>query len=124
MLAIAFAPLTLPRLAHMPAVFDAVDGFKDSAGHRLLIWSFVGTRISERPALGWGLDSSRAIPGGKYEIRPGQARLPLHPHNAALQIWLELGGIGALPAAALIALLWYRIRGATWPQALCRRRRR
>jgi O-antigen ligase len=27
--------------------------------------------------------------------------LPLHPHNGALQVWLELGGIGALIAAAL-----------------------
>ena len=69
-LGIIFAPLTLPKLAHIPALFDAVDDFKESAGHRLLIWSFTGNRIAEHPVLGWGLDSSRAIPGGGIVIRP------------------------------------------------------
>lgn len=114
---VTLAPLTLPRLAHMPRLFDTVDGFKESAGHRLLIWSFVGNRIAEHPVLGWGLDSSRAIPGGGIVIRPPhETWLPLHPHNAALQVWLELGGVGVLPFVALLALLWYRVAGAGWPR--------
>ncbi len=114
---VILAPLTLPKLAHMPQVFDAVDDFKESAGHRLLIWSFVGNRIAEHPILGWGLDSSRAIPGGGIVIRPpGETWLPLHPHNAALQVWLELGAVGVLPFVALLALLWYRVAGAGWPR--------
>jgi len=117
MLFVILAPLTLPRLAHMPKVFDAVDGFKESAGHRLLIWSFVGNRIADHPVLGWGLDSSRAIPGGGIVIRPPhETWLPLHPHNAALQVWLELGAVGVLPFVALLALLWYRVAGAGWPR--------
>ncbi len=114
--AILTAPLTLPGLAHVPGVFAAVDGFKDSAGHRLLIWSFAGERIAERPFAGWGLDAARAIPGAKDEIRRGQTWLPLHPHNAALQLWLELG----LPGAALFALfvgwLWLCLAEARWPR--------
>src|SRR5205814_9983979 len=39
MLAIMTAPVTLPRLGHLPSVFATADAFKDSAGHRLLIWS-------------------------------------------------------------------------------------
>jgi O-antigen ligase len=31
--------------------------------------------------------------------------MPLHPHNGALQLWLELGGIGALLGAALVFAL-------------------
>ena len=31
--------------------------------------------------------------------------MPLHPHNGALQLWLELGGIGALIGAALMLML-------------------
>jgi O-antigen ligase len=112
---VVLAPLTLPRLAHMPRLFDAVDAFKESAGHRLLIWSFVGNRIADHPILGWGLDSSRAIPGGGIVIRPPhETWLPLHPHNAALQVWLELGAVGVLPFVALLALLWYRVAGAAW----------
>ena len=115
-LAILTAPVTLPRLAHDPALFAAVDGFKTSAGHRLLIWCFTGDRIAERPLLGWGLDSARAIPGGKELIRPGQSWLPLHPHDAALQVWLELGAPGAVLFAALAALLWLRLGDAPWPR--------
>jgi O-antigen ligase len=116
MLAILTAPLTLARLAHLPSVFATVDAFKDSAGHRLLIWSFAGDRIAERPLLGWGLDSARAIPGGKVEIRPGQMSLPLHPHDAALQLWLELGAPGAILFALLLGLLWLRLGAAPWPR--------
>ena len=114
---VVLAPLTLPRLAHMPRVFDTVDGIKESAGHRLLIWSFVGERIADHPLVGWGLDSSRAIPGGGIVIRPPhETWLPLHPHDAALQVWLELGGVGVLPFVAFLALLWYRVAGAAWPR--------
>jgi len=116
MLLILTAPLTLPRLARLPAVFATVDAFKDSAGHRLLIWSFAGNRIAERPLSGWGLDAARAIPGGKIEIRPGQTWLPLHPHDAALQLWLELGTPGAVLAALLVGLLWLRLGAAPWPR--------
>jgi O-antigen ligase len=110
------APLTLPALDRLPGLLTAADAIKGSAGHRLLIWSFVGERIAERPLLGWGLDASRAIPGGKEEIRPGLTRLPLHPHNAALQVWLELGMPGALLAALLIGWLWLRLGAMPWPR--------
>jgi O-antigen ligase len=116
MLAILTAPLTLPRLAHLPGVFAAVDAFKDSAGHRLLIWSFTGERIAERPFFGWGLDSARAIPGGNVEIRPAQNWLPLHPHDSALQLWLELGAPGATLFALFIGFLWLRLGEAPWPR--------
>jgi O-antigen ligase len=103
------APLTLPQLERIPGLFTAADSFKSSAGHRLLIWSFVGRHIAERPVRGWGLDASRAIPGGNQEARPGQNWLSLHPHNAPLQVWLELGAPGALLYAVLIALFWLRL---------------
>ncbi|BAE48908.1 Lipid A core - O-antigen ligase and related enzyme [Paramagnetospirillum magneticum AMB-1] len=92
-----------------------------SSHHRLTIWGFVTDRIFERPVLGWGMDSARAIPGGEddeivyFEFRHGsdgssraevaEQHLPLHPHNAVLQWWLELGGVGALLFAVLLARL-------------------
>ena len=88
--------------------------------HRTFIWDFTIARIKERPTLGWGLDASRRMPGGDDEVTvsgfnkagaPGAGRaemtgqvMPLHPHNGALQIWLELGGLGALLTAGLILL--------------------
>ncbi|HKS88866.1 MAG TPA: O-antigen ligase family protein [Stellaceae bacterium] len=115
-LAILAAPITLPRLAQFPAIFARADAFKSSAGHRLLIWSFVGDRIADKPLAGWGLDAARAIPGGKDDFRPGQEHLPLHPHNAALQVWLELGAPGAVLFALLAGWLWLRLGAAAWPR--------
>ena len=58
---------------------------------RLDIWSFAAAMAAHHPLRGWGIDASRTF---------GIA-IPLHPHNAALQIWLELGAPGAALAAAL-----------------------
>jgi O-antigen ligase len=93
-------------------VIDWAGGLASPAVHRLYIWRFTAERILERPLLGWGLDSSRVIPGRETlvtQVNPFLAwdpygkmpLLPLHPHNAPLQLWLELG----LPGAALLALL-------------------
>jgi exopolysaccharide production protein ExoQ len=97
----------------------------NSSHHRLTIWSFAAQRIAERPVLGWGMDSSRSIPGGEDEVgldiySPQHHRsypvleqmMPLHPHNAVLQWWLELGGVGA---ALFVVFLWRLTRLSTDP---------
>ena len=115
-LVIVTAPLIFPRLERGSDLVETADAIKLSAGHRLLIWSFVGDRIAEHPLAGWGLDSSRAIPGGGDPIRPGETWLPLHPHNAALQLWLELGAPGAVIFALLIGSAWLALAAAEWPR--------
>lgn len=115
-LIIITAPLTFARFAQLPLLAETADAVKLSAGHRLLIWSFVGDRIGERTLTGWGLDASRAMPGGKDPIRPGQTWMPLHPHNAALQLWLELGVPGAVLFALLVAVAWQALAAAAWPR--------
>jgi exopolysaccharide production protein ExoQ len=112
---IVAAPLSFARLAWLPALSETADSLKFSAGHRLLIWSFAGDRIAERPLGGWGLDSSRAIPGGRDPIRFDETWLPLHPHNAPLQLWLELGVPGAVLFALLVAFAWVALARAEWP---------
>ncbi len=57
-----------------------------------------------------------AVLAGTEEIRPGLKRLPLHPHNAALQLWLELGVPGALLSAFFIGWLWLQLGAAPWPR--------
>jgi O-antigen ligase len=110
------APLGFARLERFPGLTETADRIKTSAGHRLMIWSFVGERIAERPLAGWGLDAARAIPGGKDPIRPSETWLPLHPHNAPLQVWLELGVPGAVLFALLVALLWQGLATVPWPR--------
>jgi O-antigen ligase len=115
-LLIVTAPLTFARLERLPFFPRLADSIKSSAEHRLLIWSFVGDRIAERPLLGWGLDAARAIPGGREPIRHGETWLPLHPHNGPLQLWLELGVPGAVLAALLAALAWFALAAGGWPR--------
>jgi O-antigen ligase len=115
-IAVLTAPLTLPRLADHPLVLRDADAFKTSLGHRLYIWDFAGKRIAERPFFGWGLDSSRSMPGGSDRIRWNQTRMPLHPHDAALQVWLELGVPGAVLFAALLGWLWLGLADCRWPR--------
>nr|WP_248291171.1 O-antigen ligase family protein [Neoroseomonas marina] len=116
-LVVVAARPNLPSLERIPM----------SAAHRVLIWDFVEGRIAEKPLLGWGAESGRTIPGGRdlfpeetldrfgltspesraWFARPQPQRLPLHPHNAALQIWLDLGVAGAALAAWLAVALGF-----------------
>jgi exopolysaccharide production protein ExoQ len=113
------APLVFPALAGVSAMRQEALAIKFSALHRLEIWSFVGRHIAQKPLFGWGLDSSRAIPGGSAEIEDGISTphqwLPLHPHNSALQVWLELGVPGAALLATLAAWLWLALGRVRWP---------
>jgi O-antigen ligase len=113
---IVTAPLSFARLERFPGLGETADSIKISAGHRLLIWSFAGDRIAERALTGWGLDASRAMPGGQDLIRPGESWMPLHPHNAPLQLWLELGVPGIVLFALLAALIWLSLARAEWPR--------
>lgn len=93
-----------------------------SAAHRLGIWNFVASRSSEKLFFGWGVDAARTLPGAKTPL--GQVEsfspyldelgstfptlwdspaLPLHPHNAALHLHLELGLVGAVMFCLVIA---------------------
>ena len=73
----------------VPASWDA----------RLNIWTFAADHIQNHPFRGWGLDASRTF---------GSA-IPLHTHNAELQLWLELGAIGAALAGVFFCWLAYGV---------------
>lgn len=103
-------PLLFPHLHEAAAPGTALyDDLPRSAQHRLAIWDFTLDHVAQRPWLGWGLDTSRAIPGGLEEFAPGLQWLPLHPHNSVLQLLLEEGIIGfglSLAALALVLSAW------------------
>jgi O-antigen ligase len=127
-----FAVVALPLIFPLPLGAEATCWLADhkaSAAHRLEIWSFVAEHIRQRPIAGWGLDAARRLPGGTAQViihhcddadRPdgialSSQTLPLHPHNAILQVWLELGGVGvALGFGPLVFAIWRAFRNPEW----------
>lgn len=70
-----------------------------SWAQRVAYWSYALERIAAQPWRGWGLDASRAF----------SPHIQLHPHNGPLQLWLELGILGAVAAALAWAFVFRRI---------------
>jgi O-antigen ligase len=98
------APFVLAPLAVLLAVQTGVIAWLHrvtpaSWDARLNIWTFAADRVQGHPFRGWGLDASRTF---------GPA-IPLHTHNAELQLWLELGAIGAALAGVFFCWLAYGV---------------
>jgi O-antigen ligase len=126
--ALGFAALVvaLPLLLPLPEnIACSTLLTKPSISHRVHIWNFAEAKRAERPWLGWGLETARAIPGGRdmadiftpcgIDVManfPSTEKLPLHTHNAGLQWWVELGPLGVASALFLVLVLGFRARSA------------
>jgi exopolysaccharide production protein ExoQ len=89
---------------------------KRSAQHRVEIWHFAAEKALERPLFGYGFNASRNVPNGDAVsafLEAGKPIIPLHPHDAFLQIWLELGAVGVALAIILLAVALRAT--ARWP---------
>lgn len=96
-------PMVLPALISvLPA--DLTEGLPLSWTLRLEIWGYTSELIAANPWIGYGLEASRTL-GDEIVVQGYQgSSLPLHPHNAALHVWLETGLVGILLlAASLVA---------------------
>jgi len=94
---------------------------KHSGQHRVEIWHFAAEKTLERPLFGWGFNASRYVPNGdavSHFLPPGQSLIPLHPHDALLQVWLEIGAVGAIIVGGIL-LLGLRAIGR-WPAGVVR----
>ena len=94
---------------------------KHSGQHRVEIWHFAAQRTLERPLFGWGFNASRYVPNGNaisQFLPPGQSLIPLHPHDAFLQVWLEIGAVGTIIVAGILLLGLTAIK--QWPAAVAR----
>lgn len=122
---LACALVLVPWIAQ--ALFDA--GLHESAWlgesirHRIHIWNFTAEWALQRPLAGWGFDSAARMPDFGVEPLIRDDVIPLHPHSAGLQVWLDLGAVGVgLLGACLAAGLhrWERhARHAATPLAAC-----
>jgi O-antigen ligase len=115
-IAIVSVAVTLSMPITLPVLLDFIDDnfieytadgklaesthYAGSITHRFLIWRFALEKINQHNVMGLGLDTSRNLPGGHTNLGEGRELMPLHPHNALLQIWLELGIPGLIIFAA------------------------
>jgi exopolysaccharide production protein ExoQ len=86
---------------------------------RIDIWTSFGAAIRAQPVLGAGFGVSPVLRETPVAERVPQAQRTLlavgHPHNAAVQIWAELGLVGAILAAAALLLALRSVAGLPRP---------
>ena len=103
--------------------------------HRYMIWNTTYNHIKDKPIFGHGLDSTRALYSHEDKITTevtmkatGESAgihaepIPLHPHNAILQVWLELGVVGAGLLAFFLVKILNLVQKVTrnhWEAAVC-----
>ena len=86
--------------------------------HRLRMWGYCWSVITENPIIGDGFDAARTYTA-KWTTKEGidLTIVSLHPHNAGIQIWTETGFVGALLASAFITTLFVPLKAySTTPE--------
>ncbi len=112
---LAVVALVMPLVGKGMADLGLVEreGLDFSWRHRVFIWDYTAGQIAERPLLGFGFDASRSLAKPEApRFDETHEALPLHPHNAPLQVWVELGLVGLLLGGALLLLALARLRRA------------
>lgn len=88
--------------------------FSTDTGVRLEIWRDYAEAIAYKPVFGWGIEATRwfgerdlgiLVPGFIWDSASWH-----HPHNFVVQIWVELGALGAGIFAAATVLACLSIR--------------
>lgn len=108
-IAACLVPAVMGVLLHLPASVLA-DLVPASWAQRLVMWDFAVTQTLNSPLIGLGLDASRAFHDPIAVAGTLTPEISLHPHNMILQLWLELGAIGALIFALACMALAAMIR--------------
>jgi len=68
---------------------------------RMEIWDFVSRYALQSPLYGFGIEAAKAVESFDTTMQFWRSDHVLHPHNFAVQLWIEFGVIGAICASAL-----------------------
>jgi hypothetical protein len=113
--AVALAPVAgeLTQGAIPASWHERLKGSNSQA--RVDIWRSFGAAVREQPWLGAGFSPGAAFPqsGGARRVDPAYTTLLAvgHPHNGALQLWTELGAVGAALALLVLGLILRLVAG-------------
>jgi O-antigen ligase len=84
------------------------------ASHRFQIWEFCATSALQSPFKGYGMECLR-VPKFFARAADSGAHAFYHVHNAALEIWIDLGIVGMLLILFLLDFLFLAIEKAALP---------
>lgn len=73
-----------------------------SAGNRLEVWDYISRYALQNPLYGFGVEATRSVKEFDSAEIFQRGKTILHPHNFALQAWIEFGLIGAISTCALV----------------------
>lgn len=102
---ILFSPLAVAELPTTKQLRASDIQLPESWGHRLNIWHFAAGESLDSPVFGQGFRASRGYSDVRNVQGDNRQLMPLHPHNFALQIWLELGVLGIL----ILLWIWWAV---------------
>ncbi len=102
------APFFVPYIyQNYAADIQQIPGFAQAyVGHRLEIWDYVSRYALQKPLHGFGIEMTRATTNFDSGRIFEDDNSSLHPHNFAIQIWVEFGLIGILIAMGLMYQLF------------------
>jgi hypothetical protein len=108
-------PVSLRLLAAQRTALARI--LKPSGVIRMEIWDYMTARVFERPIRGWGLLSAKYVPIHPDEVARYVYIGPngIYPHNQWLELWVELGALGAALGLAFAVLVLWRIRALPGP---------
>jgi O-antigen ligase len=109
---VAATPMLMARIGDL--IPEAAHGLiKASGWERVHIWHRFAEAVADRWLTGYGLQASRHMAEVRpIELLPSETFNPLgvgHTHNAVLQVWVELGAVGATLLAVILALVGRQI---------------
>jgi O-antigen ligase len=102
-----FMPQIMSILLQMDLLQTNLQSLPVSWFDRVDMWQNSVQLISQKPILGWGLNSSDIIENYTNNIESNLIRL--HPHNIPLQLQLETGFIGGLLFSTVLLMIYIKI---------------
>lgn len=95
--------------AAAPAIEDMAWFSAGYAPHRMEIWDFVSRYALQKPLYGHGIEATRMVEAFDTAQIYQKGVDILHPHNFAVQIWMEFGALGASAGTLFFSYIFYRI---------------
>ena len=92
-----------------PVLYDWAEPHRSTIGpgneHRVELWDHAAAVARERPLTGWGIEAFERRPIAPERLARAviMTKPESHPHNAALQLWIEGGALAAVLAALFLA---------------------